>query len=199
MHLAQIVLLTGRERGAQGQFRQADDGVHGRTDLMAHVGQETALGLSCRLGRHPGLLQRPLKLLAFGDLPGHAQHPQQAAIRVVGGRLHRLEDALVPAPCEGQCLFVDAAALLHRCTIVRAEGVGQLLGHEVIVCFAHDVGLVSAEELLEARVASQIDPVGVLQPDQVGHGAYQGAQVGLALGEVLAYARALDGNAGQAG
>ena len=32
------------------QRREADDGVHGRTDVMAHVGEEQTLCLVCAIG-----------------------------------------------------------------------------------------------------------------------------------------------------
>ena len=45
------------EVGLQRQVRHADDGVHRRADLVAHVGEESALGLVGRLGRGAGLLR----------------------------------------------------------------------------------------------------------------------------------------------
>ena len=45
------------------ELRVAQDGVHGRADLVTHVGQEEALGLVGLLGRVPGLLQLEVVLL----------------------------------------------------------------------------------------------------------------------------------------
>ena len=49
-----IVALLGRQIGFQAKMRQADDGIHGGPDFMAHIGQEHALGLGRRLGLFPG-------------------------------------------------------------------------------------------------------------------------------------------------
>ena len=43
VHLADVVALLRRQRGLEGEVRQADDGVHGRADLVAHVRQEHRL------------------------------------------------------------------------------------------------------------------------------------------------------------
>ena len=66
------------EVGVQGQLGHAEDAVHGRADLVAHVGQELALGPVGRLGRLLRRLQLHFRLLALGDLTlqllvGHVQ------------------------------------------------------------------------------------------------------------------------------
>ena len=43
--LAHVVPLLGIKGRLEGEVRETDDGVHGRADLVAHVGQERALGL----------------------------------------------------------------------------------------------------------------------------------------------------------
>ena len=48
--LAHVVALLGIERRLEGEVRETDDGVHRRADLVAHVGQERALGLGGVLG-----------------------------------------------------------------------------------------------------------------------------------------------------
>ncbi|KAF5031945.1 hypothetical protein DSECCO2_622480 [anaerobic digester metagenome] len=50
LDLEQVIPLTRGQPAAQGQVDHAQDGVHGRADLMAHVGQEAALGLVGDLG-----------------------------------------------------------------------------------------------------------------------------------------------------
>ena len=44
--VSQVLTRLRRELGAQGKLRHTDDAVHGRADLVAHVGQE--LGLEAR-------------------------------------------------------------------------------------------------------------------------------------------------------
>ena len=49
------------ELGVERQLRHADDAVHRRADLVAHVGQEFALGAAGGLGRLLGLDAAPLR------------------------------------------------------------------------------------------------------------------------------------------
>ncbi|MNN81034.1 hypothetical protein D3C81_1978160 [compost metagenome] len=57
MHFLNVVALAGIQLGQQRQVTHADDGVHGRADFMAHVGEELALGLGCLFGGSPCLRQ----------------------------------------------------------------------------------------------------------------------------------------------
>ena len=92
------------QRGLQAQMRKPDDGVQRGADLMAHVGQEGALGLRCRFGlllgqgqlcgaaEHP-FLQRlllgqdfPLIVPPLGDIPLHGDEARGHAVRAAHGR-----------------------------------------------------------------------------------------------------------------
>ena len=53
--MLQILALLGRQLGVEGQLGHAEDAVHRRADLVAHVGQEFALGPAGRLGGLAGL------------------------------------------------------------------------------------------------------------------------------------------------
>ncbi len=64
----QAVLDDGVQGLGQGQVDHAQDGIHGRAELVAHIGQELALGRVGGLGGFLGLLQMLLGLLAGGDL-----------------------------------------------------------------------------------------------------------------------------------
>ena len=46
----QVLALLGGELGVQCQLRHSQHTVHGRTDLVAHVGQELAFGAAGRFG-----------------------------------------------------------------------------------------------------------------------------------------------------
>jgi len=65
---AEVFPLAGRQLGVEGQFGHADDAVHRGADLVAHVGQELALGPGGRLGRLAGAVGVALGLPAVGDL-----------------------------------------------------------------------------------------------------------------------------------
>ena len=62
---AEIVPLRGRQRRPEREVRHADDRVHRRADLVAHVRQELAF-------RHRGLLGPPLRELELPDELGQA-------------------------------------------------------------------------------------------------------------------------------
>ena len=88
LHLGDVVALLGVQVGLQGQVAHADDGVHGGADLVAHVGQEIALGPGGGLGGGPGLLELPFGPVPVqGDGDGLGDAPQG---------LHRLGDELGP-------------------------------------------------------------------------------------------------------
>ena len=63
-------LLVGGERLLLQQLRQPQDAVQGSPDLVAHVGQERALGLRGGLGGLAGLFKLILVAFAFGNVPG---------------------------------------------------------------------------------------------------------------------------------
>ena len=74
--LPNVVLLARGEPTLQGEVRHAEDGVQRRADLVAHVGQEVALGPVRRFRR--------LARLPFGLGPpafGQVQHEGHALIR----------------------------------------------------------------------------------------------------------------------
>ena len=76
--VADVLALLGRQSGLQRQVGHADDGVHRRADLMAHVGQEFSLGhrrLLGALARHVELsheLRETLRVLLQRLLGGPA-------------------------------------------------------------------------------------------------------------------------------
>ena len=65
----QILPLVLGEGGLEGQLGHAEDGVHGRTDFMADVGEELVLGSIRRFSRLLGKAQ----LLLGPLLAGHVQ------------------------------------------------------------------------------------------------------------------------------
>ena len=62
------VALLGIERAQAQQLEQADHGVHRRADLVAHHGQECALGLAASLGSVARLAQLVLGEALLGDI-----------------------------------------------------------------------------------------------------------------------------------
>ena len=118
---AEVLALPWRQLGIQGQLGHADDAVHRRADLVAHVGEKLALGSAGRLG---GLLGDPQLLLGALDLGDVGAQTHDAA--VAGGKVAN------PDPSTRELLFVDAlpAAMsgetlrnplvLTRCRLTKA-------------------------------------------------------------------------------
>ena len=67
-HRLRVVALLGGQRRVEQQLGHADHAVHRRADLVAHVGQELALGPARRLGRVARLPQLLLRALVRGDV-----------------------------------------------------------------------------------------------------------------------------------
>ena len=57
----------------QHQVDHAEDRIHGRADLVTHVGQECALGAAGRFGRLHGLPQGGLHFFPRGDVDADAE------------------------------------------------------------------------------------------------------------------------------
>ena len=106
--MLQVLALLGGQVGVQGQLGHAEDAVHRRADLVAHVGQELALGPVGGLGRLLGLLQLLLGPLAVGDVVADADDQS------VGQAPHRAEGDV-----DGECrppfaTAVQVQARAHR-------------------------------------------------------------------------------------
>ena len=105
-----------------GQRGHADDGVHGRADVVAHGGEELALGPAGLLR----LFQRPLQRLLVAALPLHrvgqirARQAHAAQPQVDGG--------------DGQALGAHAAALVP-------DGIGERIGICVLQALQYGGGL----------------------------------------------------------
>ena len=63
----EVVALLRREPGLQREIGHADDGVHRRADLVAHVGEELADRPACS-ARAPPRARSRLLGLAIGDV-----------------------------------------------------------------------------------------------------------------------------------
>ena len=89
------------ERRVREQRRHADDGVHGRPDLVAHVGEELRLGLGGRLGHRFGVLELglgPLSLDELTDLPTHGfEHAEHVLVGVSDLRAEEFHHSQEPA------------------------------------------------------------------------------------------------------
>ena len=131
MHLLHVVALTLVQISLECQLRHADDGVHGRTDFVAHVGQEVALGLARGVRRLLGQAEILGKAFEVGHVAegNHGAHQLVALPDGDAGVLGR-EAGTVLTP---QHLVVHAVDLPRRVgqehwaflqRIIRAIGPG---------------------------------------------------------------------------
>ena len=92
-HGQQVLALRIGQRRVEHQFGHAEDRIHRRPNLVAHVGQEIALRAIGGLGQFLRLAQRRLGPLAFGDVVD--ERCEDDAVFRVRRRLER--QALVPS------------------------------------------------------------------------------------------------------
>ena len=105
LHRGEVFALFRSEVGFQSEFGHADDAVHGGADLVAHIGEESALGttgsaglgggcmrpfsLQCELTvQSPGFLQRLAQLLFLCFLRGDVHEGFQKAFPAIQKHRH---------------------------------------------------------------------------------------------------------------
>ena len=115
-----LPLVLGQRR-VEHQFGHAEDGVHGRADLMADVGQELVLGPIGRLRRLLRLPQLRVQSPAFRDVLHHRDDVGGPARRVT------LEGDVQLTP-DDRAAFVDITLLERVTAALTLEEGGQLLG-----------------------------------------------------------------------
>jgi hypothetical protein len=123
---------------ASHQVRQTDDGVERGADLMAHVGQEGALGLAGGRRRVARCLQLRRSALALGDIARGGQHTGDGTIGVAvdAGVGQHLPDAAI-GMAHGQRPVIHRP--LQEClahAFARAVGLGEHLSEVA----AHQLG-----------------------------------------------------------
>ena len=92
LDLLDVVALARRQLGLQRQIGHADDGVHRRAYLMAHVGEKIRFGEVGFFRRRAGLLQFDVVFLqqriqpfSLGDIARSGKHALQFPVAVIKG------------------------------------------------------------------------------------------------------------------
>ncbi len=151
-HEVGVAGVAEEERG------QAHDGVHGGADVVAHVGQERALGLVGHLGHGEGLPQH----LLVAALPGAVGQHRHAATAAVD--LHVVEavgepEGLAGGPVVAQALAHHGAAVVERRRVHGPLGVLELehgaVGTHLVGPHAQDPAHVGAHVVHPHGVAAQ--------------------------------------------
>ena len=137
------VALVGAERGARQHAGDADHAVQRRADLVAHVGDEHALGGVGALGDVAGGLQLELQRLARGDVDGGADRPPGPAVR-------RARDQ----PGARQHPFVAAVLAAHPQFGAGVRGLAAEVGGEVLLERRHVVGMDEAASVRRRSISS---------------------------------------------
>ena len=188
--LAELGAHGRRQIGLEGQIQDAEDGVHRRPDLVAHVGQEIRLHAGSLLGQFPP----PPHLLdggAFGadvvDDPDRALH----RILAIDGlaREARPEAAAVAAQ-QHLFLAVGLATPDSRVDRIASGDIGLLLGVPEGGRLAGHLPRQPAEHLMQLVVATLEDAV-LDQGDARGGGLQDGLllDIGGAQGQLELLAR----------
>ena len=109
-----------------GQLQHAEDGVHGGTDLVAHGGEEVALGPAGAVGLQLRLAQGLFQLLAVRDVDPTVDHPADGALGIEVGH-HPVIDVDLPPFALENPIGEDGLALLQHLGEVPLQG-GDALG-----------------------------------------------------------------------
>ncbi len=159
-HQLQVFSLFFVQIGAQGQFGHPDHTVHGRANLVAHVGQELALHPVRGLGGLLGAPQRLLGLLALGDVPGH----QDAVGEAVQGKAGQ-GDIAGKAATVGPGREGFPGELVHALVDAPYLPLGQQLRH----LHAHQLMFGMAEQVPRRRVGGFDHAVGIDRHQGIGN------------------------------
>ena len=136
LDLEHVIALARREVGLEREMGQADDGVHRGSDLVAHIGEEHALGLAGlqrRRGRLLELFLRGLKRLLGGlarvDVAPRADHLDRAAA-LVADEMLLVADPAIGAVLLAEAIFGEMLARSEQLDLLRFD-FGEILGMHV--------------------------------------------------------------------
>ena len=184
LHGTQVAALGLFQRGIEQQLGEADDGVHRRADLVAHVGQEAAPCGSGLLGAVTRGAQLLLHEPARGQVGGQFDHLERLAVEIEDRVVGRLDPHL--APILGQAP-VFALAEVAPPQVAPEAAVGLALDVRGVA----EQRVMLAEHLVQA-IAEQVEEVFVgrqhialqIELDH-GHGLADGRDLAFVLGIAL--------------
>jgi len=187
-HVGHEVLLGALAELLLQHLAVADDGVQRGAQLVAHVGQEGALGPAGVLGGVHRRHQRLLDALALRDVHDRAHRAHDAAGGVgERGAVHGGPEALPVLLAEAHLVLLGDA--LHAQGHALRVGRPVLLGHQELghVPAHHGLALV-ARDLGHARVHVDDAVVGVGDDDALPEGLHGEAEPRVELAERVVFA-----------
>ena len=148
----------------EGQFRHAEDSIHRRADLVAHVGQELTLGAAGRFRCFLGLVQLLLRALAIGNILVEAKDASQFAIYYQRNAVHLnlYRAPVLAAPLGGH---MDGFASHFTPGEIGRFLVGVVAGEQPVELLTQDLGLAVEEKTLESLVAHLDAMLGIRNND----------------------------------
>ena len=171
------------------EVRQADDGVQGRSDLVAHSGQELALGpvrLLRAIARH---LKRVLGALPLGQVGDEANEGRRrtTAVDLSQGHLRGKLASVRASSCLPDTLADDVGpAGVEVARDGEEMGFAEPLRHDRVCECPADEFFPRVAKRLEGRLVRHGDPVLMIhQHHRVGGGLDHGSIAGLGVFELL--------------
>ena len=186
MDLLHVVALLGVELGLQGQVGHADDGVHRRADLVAHVGQEIALGAGRLLGQGAGLFHRGDGRPLLGDVLDHAGEALAQVLAVDGLGGHAAPEAAAVLAHQFPILAIVALLAQGGGDGLADLGIGRLVGIPAPGALTEHLPGAIAEQQLHHAIAA--DDLAVPHQHDAGGGGVEDRLLlvmGLAQGPLL--------------
>ena len=161
------LILLVQPTPLERQFQQADDGIHGGTDLVAHGREEGALGTVCLLGLLAGHRQLIEQAYPFADVDPASHPPLHIAVQIVV-RLNPVID-VDPARRQDQTVIplLGAAAVTGKHQIPVQGSKKRPARSRVVQARAEQTDLGLAKEAGIAAVAQYQDPVQIPRIDGV--------------------------------
>ena len=174
LNLAHIAHLTGVQTRLQRQVRHTDDGVHGRANFVAHIGQEVAFGPVGGICRLFGGLQGLLRVLLFGNVDERANQATRAAIAVAKAARPVHHGVLASVTEDAHGFFVYREAVADDASVFFCLCGTLVQGHAGVVehGFAQHAGARLAHGFLKRPVRAKVAALGVF----VEHGYRNGVQ-----------------------
>lgn len=159
------LILLVQPTPLERQFQQADDGIHGGTDLVAHGREEGALGTVCLLGLLAGHRQLIEQAYPFADVDPAPHPPLHIAVQIVV-RLNPVID-VDPARRQDQTVIplLGAAAVTGKHQIPVQGSKKRPARACVVQARAEQTDLGLAKEAGIAAVAQHQDPVQIPRID----------------------------------
>ena len=136
---------------------------------MRHPGGERADGLQLLRLDELRLHLCPLffRLLAISDIAADAEHADEFSVRAPIVRLEGVQQCFPAIGIGDPFLIVPGLALRQHLKVIFPERIGNLLVKEIVVGIPDNLVLWPPHELDEGGIAAQVNPLGILEKNDV--------------------------------